>query len=98
MLCGVCLAAACFGKIMLVDHLLLQNTSVTTTVALVVCISMAMTVFMAKVVGSVLPLLAKKIGLDPAVMASPLITTIVDFLSLMAYFSVAVALLPQFRA
>ena len=45
-----------------------------------------------------LPLLAKKIGLDPAVMASPLITTIVDFLSLMAYFSVAVALLPQFRA
>ena len=59
---------------------------------------MAMTVFMAKVVGSVLPLLAKKIGLDPAVMASPLITTIVDFLSLMAYFSVAVALLPQFRA
>ena len=97
-LCGVCLAAACFGKIMLVDHLLLQNTSVTTTVALVVCISMAMTVFMAKVVGSVLPLLAKKIGLDPAVMASPLITTIVDFLSLMAYFSVAVALLPLFRA
>ena len=97
-LCGVCLATACFGKIMLVDHLLLQNTSVTTTVALVVCISMAMTVFMAKVVGSVLPLLAKKIGLDPAVMASPLITTIVDFLSLMAYFSVAVALLPQFRA
>ena len=97
-LCGVCLAAACFGKIMLVDHLLLQNTSVTTTVALVVCISMAMTVFMAKVVGSVLPLLAKKIGLDPAGMASPLITTIVDFLSLMAYFSVAVALLPQFRA
>ena len=97
-LCGVCLAAACFGKIMLVDHLLLQNTSVTTTVALVVCISMAMTVLMAKVVGSVLPLLAKKIGLDPAVMASPLITTIVDFLSLMAYFSVAVALLPQFRA
>ena len=97
-LCGVCLAAACFGKIMLADHLLLQNTSVTTTVALVVCISMAMTVFMAKVVGSVLPLLAKKIGLDPAVMASPLITTIVDFLSLMAYFSVAVALLPQFRA
>ena len=97
-LCGVCLAAACFGKIMLVDHLLLQNTSVTTTVAFVVCISMAMTVFMAKVVGSVLPLLAKKIGLDPAVMASPLITTIVDFLSLMAYFSVAVALLPQFRA
>ena len=97
-LCGVCLAAACFGKIMLVDHLLLQNTSVTTTVALVVCISMAMTVFMAKVVGSVLPLLAKKIGLDPAVMASPLITTIVDFLSLMAYFSVAVVLLPQFRA
>lgn len=92
-LCGVCLAAACFAKVMLVDHLLMHNESVTTTVALVVCISMALTVFMAKLVGSTLPLLAKKIGFDPAVMASPIITTIVDFLSLLVYFAFATALL-----
>ena len=78
---------------MLVDHLLMHNESVTTTVALVVCISMALTVFMAKLVGSTLPLLAKKIGFDPAVMASPIITTIVDFLSLLVYFAFATALL-----
>ena len=92
-LCGVCLAAACFAKVMLVDHLLMHNESVTSTVALVVCISMALTVFMAKLVGSTLPLLAKKIGFDPAVMASPIITTIVDFLSLLVYFAFATALL-----
>ena len=92
-LCGVCLAAACFAKVMLVDHLLMHNESVTTTVALVVCISMALTVFMAKLVGSTLPLLAKKIGFDPAVMASPIITTIVDFLSLLVYFAFATAML-----
>ena len=78
---------------MLVDHLLMHNESVTSTVALVVCISMALTVFMAKLVGSTLPLLAKKIGFDPAVMASPIITTIVDFLSLLVYFAFATALL-----
>ena len=92
-LCGVCLAVACFAKVMLVDHLLMHNESVTSTVALVVCISMALTVFMAKLVGSTLPLLAKKIGFDPAVMASPIITTIVDFLSLLVYFAFATALL-----
>ena len=79
--------------IMLIDHLLLHNDSVTPIVALVVCLSMAFTVFMAKIVGCTLPLFAKKIGLDPAVMASPLITTIVDFLSLLVYFSFATAIL-----
>ena len=92
-LCGVVLAAACFGKVMLVDHLILSNTNVTTFVALVVSLSMAVTVFMAKMVGCTLPLLAKKLGFDPAVMASPLITTIVDFLSLLVYFSFATAIL-----
>jgi magnesium transporter len=92
-LCGLVLAAACFAKVMLVDHLLLHNNSVTWLVSLVVCMSMAFTVFMAKLVGCTLPLIAKKIGLDPAVMASPLITTIVDFLSLLVYFSFATALL-----
>ena len=92
-LCGICLSVACFGKIMLIDHLLMGNGDVTWVVALAVSASLAITVLLAKLVGSSLPLLAKKIGLDPAVMASPLITTIVDFLSLLVYFAVASRLL-----
>ena len=92
-LCGVVLSAACFAKIMLIDRLLMGNTDVTWLVALVVCITMALTVLVAKMVGCSLPLLAKKLKLDPAVMASPFITTIVDALSLLLYFGVASALL-----
>ncbi len=92
-LCGVALSVACFGKLMLIDRWLLGNPEVTVMVALVVCITMALTVLSAKIVGAVLPMLAKKLGLDPAVMASPFITTIVDALSLLVYFGVANALL-----
>ena len=92
-LCGITLAVVCFAKIMLVDHLLLNNDSVTTLVALVVCITMALTVLVAKLIGCSLPMLAKKIGFDPAVMASPFITTIVDALSLLVYFGIASAML-----
>ncbi len=92
-MCGVTLAAACFAKIMLIDRLLLGNTDVTVIVAAVVCVTMAITVMIAKVVGCSLPMLARKIGFDPAVMASPLITTIVDALSLLVYFGIATALL-----
>ena len=92
-LCGVVLSAACFAKIMLIDRLLMGNTDVTWLVALVVCVTMALTVLVAKMVGCSLPLLAKKLKLDPAVMASPFITTIVDALSLLLYFGVASALL-----
>ena len=92
-LCGVALSVACFGKLMLIDRWLLGNPSVTVMVGLVVCITMALTVLSAKIVGAVLPMLAKKLGLDPAVMASPFITTIVDALSLLVYFGVANALL-----
>ena len=92
-LCGVSLSVVCFGKIMLVDHLLLGNSDVTWLVALVVCATMALTVLIAKVIGCTLPMLAKKLGFDPAVMASPFITTIVDALSLLVYFGVASALL-----
>ena len=88
-LCGVALSVACFGKLMLIDRWLLGNPEVTVMVALVVCITMALTVLSAKIVGAVLPMLAKKLGLDPAVMASPFITTIVDALSLLVYFGVA---------
>ena len=92
-LCGVTLAVACFVKIMLVDRLLLGNTEVTWLVAFVVCVTLALTVLVAKVIGCSLPLLAKKLGFDPAVMASPFITTIVDALSLLVYFGIASALL-----
>ena len=91
--CGSVLAVACFGKIMLVDRLLMHNNEVTITVAAVVCITMVLTVMVAKLIGCSLPMIAKKLGFDPAVMASPFITTIVDALSLLVYFGIANALL-----
>ena len=91
-LCGVCLAGANFAKMMLVDNLLLHN-GVTALVAAVVCLTLVCVVFIAKLVGCSLPILAEKLGFDPAVMASPFITTIVDVLSLLIYFSIASALL-----
>jgi len=91
--CGICLAAANFIKMMLVDRMLLNNPSVTPMVAAVVCATLVGTVLCAKLVGCSLPILAEKIGLDPAVMASPFITTIVDALSLLIYFRFATMLL-----
>ncbi len=91
--CGLCLAAANFVKMLLVDRWLLRNPSVTPQVALVVCATLVCTVLCAKLVGCSLPLLAKKVGFDPAVMASPFITTIVDALSLLIYFQIASAVL-----
>ena len=82
-LCSVVLAGVCFLKILLVDRMLLGNESISLMVNGVVCLTLAVTVVIAKVVGCSLPLLAKKLGLDPAVMASPFITTIVDALSLL---------------
>ena len=92
-LCGVALATLCFCKIMVVDRILLGNTDITTLTAFVVCFTMAVTVLIAKMVGCTLPLAAKKVGFDPAVMASPFITTIVDALSLLVYFGIASVLL-----
>jgi len=92
-LCGIALAVLCFGKIMLVDRLMLGNEEVTVMVAAVVCLTMAVTILCAKIVGCSLPMIAKKLGFDPAVMASPFITTIVDALSLLVYFGIAKALL-----
>ena len=88
-LCGVALAAVCFAKIWLVDHLLMNNPSITLMVDLVVCLALCVTVIIAKVVGCVLPMVAKALGADPAVMASPFITTIVDAVSLLVYFMFA---------
>jgi len=92
-LCAVALAVVCFGKIWLVDRLLFGNPSITFMVDLVVCLALAVTVILAKVVGAMLPMCAKALKLDPAVMASPFITTIVDALSLLVYFLFARALL-----
>ena len=78
---------------MLVDRMLLNNPDVTVWVALVVCATLICTVVCAKLVGCAMPLLAEKVGFDPAVMASPFITTIVDALSLLIYFRVASAIL-----
>ena len=92
-LCGISLAVVCFLKIMLIDRLLLSNDDITVTVALVVCLTLIVTVFLAKSVGAVLPLTAKRLGFDPAVMSSPFLTTIVDALSLLVYFGIARILL-----
>ncbi len=85
-LCGITLAAANFVKLLVFDR-------VTIMVALVVCLTLLAAVFIAKIVGCILPMLAKKVGFDPAVMASPFITTIVDALSLLIYFRIATAVL-----
>ena len=92
-LCGISLSIVAFGKIMLVDHFLMHNSEVTPLVAFVICAALAFTVIVAKLVGCTLPLVAKKIGFDPAVMASPFITTIVDALSLMIYMNLATLIL-----
>ncbi len=85
-LCGVALAVVCFAKIWLIDKLLMGNDDITLMVDLVVCLALCVTVIVAKVVGCLLPIGAKAIHLDPAVMASPFISTIVDALSLLVYF------------
>ncbi len=87
--CGVSLGVVAFGKVMLVDRLMMGNSDVTVIVALAVALSLALTIVVAKLIGCTLPLLARKIGFDPAVMASPFITTIVDALSLLVYFFIS---------
>ena len=92
-LCGLALAVVCFLKIWLVDRLLFGNPDITLMVDAVVCLAMFVTVLLAKTVGAVLPMVAKVMKLDPAVMASPFITSIVDALSLLIYFLFATMLL-----
>lgn len=93
LLCGVVLAIANFAKMLLIDNLLMGNPAVTIPVTMVVCLTLIVTVFVAKIIGCTLPLLAKKVGFDPAVMASPFITTLVDAISLFVYFQIATHLL-----
>ena len=91
-LTGLILAVVCFGKLQLIDRLIF-GYEYTPLVSLAVSLALFGTVFIAKVVGCMLPLLAKKIKLDPAVVASPFITTIVDVLSLIVYCSISIAIL-----
>ena len=86
LLCGLTLAVCNFGKLLLVDHL-------TILVAFTICLTLFVTIFCAKVVGCTLPLIASRLGFDPAVMASPFITTIVDAIALLVYFQFATRLL-----
>ena len=87
-ICGVVLAIANFVKILLIDNLVFRN-GIDTLSALVVSLTLLVTVLVAKIIGASLPILAKRIGFDPAVMASPFITTIVDAVSLLIYFAFA---------
>ena len=93
-LCGVVIAAATFLKVYFIDGFVMGTENVSLVVSLVVALTLCVTVIAAKLIGCVLPLLAKKMGFDPAVMASPFITTLVDAISLLVYFGIAKAFLP----
>ncbi len=92
-ICGATLAIVNFGKTLLIDGWLLQNPKVTPEIALVVSLTIFVVVVVSKIVGCSLPMVAKKIGMDPAVMASPFITTIVDIVSLLVFFAIATLVL-----
>ena len=92
LLTGLSLGAATFAKLMLIDRPLM-GADITLLVAVAVSLTLALTVVLAKLIGCTMPLLAKRLGFDPAVMASPFITTLVDALSLLLYFTVAAMML-----
>lgn len=92
-ICGLSLAAVNFVKIILVDKMLLGTEGITFKVNLVISLTLVVEVIFAKMVGCTLPIFAKKMKLDPAVMSSPFITTIVDAISLLVYFGLSTAIL-----
>lgn len=89
MCCGVTLAAINFVKIMVVDHMIFGRSDITIMVDLAVCTTLFFTIVCAKIIGCTLPMVADRLGFDPAVMASPFITTLVDAISLLIYFQFA---------
>ena len=93
LLCSASLAVVNFGKMLLIDNLLFKNPAITVEVALAVSLTLVLVVIVAKIVGCCLPILAKRVGFDPAVMASPFITTIIDAVSLLIYFNIASSIL-----
>lgn len=94
MLCGISLAPVVFLKVMYIDGLHTEPYGI--LISLVVAATLLFVVIIAKLVGCLLPLLVKAVGLDPAVVANPFITTIVDALALVVYFALATHLIPVF--
>ena len=90
---GLTLALANYAKLILIDRMLFNNTAITYGVAFAICLTVFMIVIVAKFIGCTLPIITKKLGFDPTVMASPFITTIVDALGLLVYFQIARMLL-----
>ncbi len=93
--CGVSLAAVNFLKIWLVDKTLFKNPEITLLIDFAICLTLVVEIIFAKFIGCSLPMLAKKIGFDPAVMSSPFITTIVDAVALLLFFGISSAVIPQ---
>lgn len=92
-LCGITLGVVEFAKLMVFDSLLFGNQAITLNVAIAVSLTICLTVILAKLVGCSLPIIAQRLGFDPAVMASPFITTVVDALSLIVFFTIASSIL-----
>jgi len=93
LLCGLTLAVIAFVKIWFVDGMLLHNETVTMTMTIAVCAALLLTILAAKLIGCILPMLAEKLKIDPAMVTSPLITTLVDIVCLAIYFGLATAFL-----
>ncbi|MBQ9517749.1 MAG: magnesium transporter [Eubacterium sp.] len=93
--CGLTLAAVNFLKIWLIDKLAFQNDEITLLIDVAICLTLVVEIVFAKFIGASLPMLAKRIGFDPAVMSSPFITTIVDAVSLLVFFGISSAVIPQ---
>lgn len=93
--CGLTLAAVNFAKIWLLDHLAFGNDEITLVIDAAICLTLMVEIIFAKFIGCSLPILAKKMKFDPAVMSSPFITTIVDAVSLLVYFGIATAIIPE---
>ncbi len=93
--CGVTLALVNFAKIWLVDRVAFHNNEITLLIDLAICLTLVVEIVFAKFIGASLPMLAKRIGFDPAVMSSPFITTIVDAVSLLIFFGISTAIIPQ---
>ena len=91
--CGATLGAVAFFKVLLIDGWLLKNSAINVSVACGIGASVALTAPASKLIGSVLPILAKRLGIDPAVMVSPFITTLVDAVALLIYFLVSISVL-----
>ncbi|MBR2099772.1 MAG: magnesium transporter [Eubacterium sp.] len=97
LVCGITLAAVNFLKIWFIYKLAFQNDEITLIIDLAICLTLVVEIVFAKFIGCSLPMLAKKLGFDPAVMSSPFITTIVDAVSLLVFFGISSAVIPQLR-